>query len=585
MANSTNIPTSLKITSQIPLNYKEWVKDEDTLAYLGVDDNLAFTYHEDIEIFCKAEKTLYKWREVQDGEENTGLIPLDFTYPNNLIVDDVDYSNRTFNFFKIDYFTNENFPLKNVGVGEKIYKESTEYDLKTLKSNTLSITSTENEIIIERPDELSIPQFIVNSDYTGTEELGTVQNPFKSLQNALNAYKGSGTNLSPEFSGTIITVQKDTNVFTGSLSYSELNLVLKKGTILNSNPSLGTRIMDLDSDALLPGDLLPFGDNVPVTITITIEEGAILNLEKQGFKNSGTKLNTGGFTSKFVKLYGSGGIILNNDTDISSPSIRNIIESNADNVLGFYNDGNLPTFDIRCSLRTGNTQLVKVGLNCKIYFTNTITQFNDTITSYNEDTIPFEIDGGTVLVTDSSLINYNKAGLLLNVPFVLKNNATFSARNSNIGGTCNYLFENVGTGQPALTLNNCFNDGIILTLIAKSQDVQWDNSRFINCYLYSGSLDDSQFLLKPNFINNIDSKIITTLYIYETKAEAVANGLTKGCIFRKRKTVNASDLIGGIEYEIATSGTPSLGTPGVFFTATGSETGTGTAYLDELTLI
>ncbi len=71
----SNIPTGLKITTQIPLNVKEFCKDESTLAYLGVDDNLAFTYHDGIEILCLNEKTLYKWREVQSGEENTGLIP------------------------------------------------------------------------------------------------------------------------------------------------------------------------------------------------------------------------------------------------------------------------------------------------------------------------------------------------------------------------------------------------------------------------------------------------------------------------------------------------------------------------------
>ena len=100
----SNIPTGLKITSQIPLNSKEWVQNEATLAYLGVDDNLAFTYHDQIEIFCLAEKTLYIWREVQPGEENTGLIPLDFTYPLGLPnVYGINYSGKKYNFFLIKY--------------------------------------------------------------------------------------------------------------------------------------------------------------------------------------------------------------------------------------------------------------------------------------------------------------------------------------------------------------------------------------------------------------------------------------------------------------------------------------------------
>jgi len=109
MSDITNIPTGLKIQSQIPLNSKEWVQNEATLAYLGIDDNLAFTYHDQMEIFCLEEKTLYIWREVQEDEENTGLIPLDFTYPNNLPkIYNINYSGKNYNFFQNIYITSEN---------------------------------------------------------------------------------------------------------------------------------------------------------------------------------------------------------------------------------------------------------------------------------------------------------------------------------------------------------------------------------------------------------------------------------------------------------------------------------------------
>ena len=120
MANFSNIPTGLKITSQIPLNVKEWCKNEATLAYLGVDDNLAFTYHDQLEVLCLAEKTLYIWREVQPGEENTGLVPLDFTYPTGLSnVYDINYSGKKYNFFLKEYVTIETLQdlikIENVG--------------------------------------------------------------------------------------------------------------------------------------------------------------------------------------------------------------------------------------------------------------------------------------------------------------------------------------------------------------------------------------------------------------------------------------------------------------------------------------
>ena len=156
MSNFSNIPTGLKITSQIPLNSKEWVKDEATLAYLGVDDNLAFTYHDQLEVFCLAEKKLYIWREVQEGEENTGLVPLDFTYPLLLpSTYDVNYSGKTYNFFLKEYVTIDNIQdliqIRNVGTGAGVYKDTTGlvHNFKTLISSNSSVIITENATTID----------------------------------------------------------------------------------------------------------------------------------------------------------------------------------------------------------------------------------------------------------------------------------------------------------------------------------------------------------------------------------------------------------------------------------------------------
>lgn len=151
MADFSNIPTGLKITSQIPLDVKKYVKDEATLAYLGVDDNLAFTYHDQLEVLCLAEKTLYIWREVQEGEENTGLVPLDFTYPNSLSeAYGIDYSGKKYNFFLKEYLTSEDIleliQIKNVGIGFEIYKGFNE---NTNKHEIKSFVSTSGNIKIE----------------------------------------------------------------------------------------------------------------------------------------------------------------------------------------------------------------------------------------------------------------------------------------------------------------------------------------------------------------------------------------------------------------------------------------------------
>ncbi len=215
MADFTNIPTGLKITSQIPLNTKEYVQNEATLSYLGLNDNLAYTYYEDIEIFCIDEKTLYKWREVQVGEENTGLVPLDFTYP-ALTPDTfgISYANRKFNFFEIEYVTSNNIDeyiqnfvtLNNVGTGAKIYKENTYFDLKTLTSDNLEITEEINQIKINTPISTSNLSFYVDVNSTASSETGTLASPFKTLNKALDAFIGTGTWYNPQYNGYKITL-------------------------------------------------------------------------------------------------------------------------------------------------------------------------------------------------------------------------------------------------------------------------------------------------------------------------------------------------------------------------------------------
>ena len=104
----SNIPTGLKINSQIPLDVKGYALNEATLAYLGVGDNLAFTYHEGLRVVCIEERKVYEWREVGLGEENTGLVAVDFTYPSDLPeVYGIDYSGRAFNFFLVNQITPE----------------------------------------------------------------------------------------------------------------------------------------------------------------------------------------------------------------------------------------------------------------------------------------------------------------------------------------------------------------------------------------------------------------------------------------------------------------------------------------------
>lgn len=116
MSNFVNIPLGIKTTTQIPLNIKEFAGSEALLKDLGLDNNLAFTYHKDLEVTCLAEGTKWIWREVQLGEENTGLLDTDFTYPPDLIAFGVDYSNKKYNFFSTAVII-PHIPLERIDEG------------------------------------------------------------------------------------------------------------------------------------------------------------------------------------------------------------------------------------------------------------------------------------------------------------------------------------------------------------------------------------------------------------------------------------------------------------------------------------
>jgi len=94
-----NVIKGYRVQTQIPLDVKTYAANEDTLKYLGVGDNLAFTYIQGLIVYCIEEETRWEWREVKNVEPVDGLLAVDFTYPDNLIVFGIDYSLRSFNFF------------------------------------------------------------------------------------------------------------------------------------------------------------------------------------------------------------------------------------------------------------------------------------------------------------------------------------------------------------------------------------------------------------------------------------------------------------------------------------------------------
>jgi len=96
----TNKALGLRVQTQIPLNVKKYKENEESLKDLGINNNLAFIYEQGLIIYCIEEGSRWEWREVKLGEENTGLLDTDFIYPDNIITFNINYSNKSYNFFK-----------------------------------------------------------------------------------------------------------------------------------------------------------------------------------------------------------------------------------------------------------------------------------------------------------------------------------------------------------------------------------------------------------------------------------------------------------------------------------------------------
>ncbi len=100
------------------------------------------------------------------------------------------------------------YSIDNIGTGVEIYKtpddvvaNNTEFNLRTLNTNSLQITTVGDEIFI---DELPIFQgtdYYVNGNYTGLEEKGTPSKPFKTLPRCVDKILNRGIENDPLING------------------------------------------------------------------------------------------------------------------------------------------------------------------------------------------------------------------------------------------------------------------------------------------------------------------------------------------------------------------------------------------------
>lgn len=101
MDNTNNILTGLSVISQVPLDSKRHILNEAALIDLGLNNNLAYIYYDGLIVYCAEEGTRYQWKEISVGV-GPGLLNDDFVYPPGIIVNGIDYSNKSYNFFSAD---------------------------------------------------------------------------------------------------------------------------------------------------------------------------------------------------------------------------------------------------------------------------------------------------------------------------------------------------------------------------------------------------------------------------------------------------------------------------------------------------
>jgi hypothetical protein len=183
-----NIPAGLRLSTQIPLDVKSYIANEATLAYLGAANNLAYTYVDGMEIYCVAEKTKWVWREVEVGEENTGLVPLDFTYPANSITFGINYSSKKYNFFPATTGAAILNDLNDVTIASLANNNLLAYDLATTQWKNKTYASLGLQATITNPvtgygTANKVPKYsntsgaLVDSNITDTGSLITIASP------------------------------------------------------------------------------------------------------------------------------------------------------------------------------------------------------------------------------------------------------------------------------------------------------------------------------------------------------------------------------------------------------------------------
>jgi hypothetical protein len=516
-----------------------------------------------------------------------------------------------------DALTDDDFikftSIVNKGTGQQMCSYNPtlkQYEILTIDSETLTKTVDANGLHLEIPSTSSIPSLYVNTLYIPTQEeflagntkgFGTLAKPFtntitayvdgvptitanSAIKNALDAYvgTGTGTRLNPELSGQRIIVQNNNTGYITSENFSYNNLYL----VAEQNISSTTTgyIVDMDNAT--------YFDATNGTFTIEVKEGFSISASNSlGFRNSGNTDTINPFST------GRTGIFLGEGEIFSNYNGADVLTRYILNGEGNFNNGNLH-FQVRCKLRATHQGIYFSKNNQRIDFYNNLSS-GIFIGTVNLALKAFHMTGGQVRFYEkgSIYIAAEGSGRTYAITFApsgdgLLGNTNFQLNSAKITGNMQYCFARLNN-EPVnfLAFNSPSGSGFSTTnpgtntiidgLFENTGGTKWSVDFKNNVFAFTGIDQNKVDLTQGNTssaINFIGNNIIQNLVAHPSRNDASAAGLSVGSTFLNRKTVNEVDLLAGVEYQVLTPGSPGLGAVGSYFTATGSETGTGTAY-------
>jgi hypothetical protein len=96
--NKKTLSEGWHLLSQTPIDDRIILSTYNELLDLGVDNVKAFRYYEGLKIFVLENESEYIWTESVEG-----VLSTPYTYPNSIVTNGTDYSNKTFNLVKSNF--------------------------------------------------------------------------------------------------------------------------------------------------------------------------------------------------------------------------------------------------------------------------------------------------------------------------------------------------------------------------------------------------------------------------------------------------------------------------------------------------